>query len=301
MGATITDAMLQAGVRYETVVRPRVLMLIQRYPEGRTTSGFLQLLNEVGPNVLLDWSDHEKPSRVLHVTEYFVQQKIGTEADLKTWLQDPAHISALKSLRGIGDKTADYFKILVGISTSAIDRHLYDFLAQAGIQVKDKDYHEAQAIIHAAAEILKVSRADLDHSIWKYMSSRERSDKHTPGSQYSTRSGSYVLSRYQNDKHAVPEDVNRSAAGSQSITEFSNDATYLRWLDSHPTGYVLNINRNNADDVKLHRASCGYIRVRDRNLTTGAPEKVGSDSKADLLKEAQRRFGQEPDYCRCLA
>jgi hypothetical protein len=60
MGATITDAMLQAGVRYDTVVRPRVHKLIKQYPEGKTTSGFLQLLNKVGSNALLDWSDNEK-------------------------------------------------------------------------------------------------------------------------------------------------------------------------------------------------------------------------------------------------
>jgi hypothetical protein len=171
MGATITDAMLQAGVRYDTVVRPRVHKLIKQYPEGKTTSGFLQLLNKVGSNALLDWSDNEKPNRVLGVAQHFAQQGIETEADLKIWLQDPTHLGALKALRGIGDKTIDYFKILVGMPTAAIDRHLNNFLARGGIE--GSTYDEAQAVIHAAAELLEVDRADLDHSIWKYMSARE--------------------------------------------------------------------------------------------------------------------------------
>jgi len=170
MGATITDAMLQAGVRYDTVVRPRVNKLIKQYPEGKTTSGFLQLLNKVGSNAVLDWPDNEKPIRVLRVAQYFAQEGIQTEVDLKIWLQTPAHLGALKALRGIGDKTIDYFQILVGIPTAAIDRHLNNFLDRA--RVKAKTYDEAQAVIHAAADLLQVNRSDLDHSIWKYMSTR---------------------------------------------------------------------------------------------------------------------------------
>jgi hypothetical protein len=170
MGATITDAILQAGVRYDTVVRPRVHKLIKQYPEGKTTSGFLQLLDKVGSNALLDWSDNEKPNRVLGVTQFFAQQGIEIESDLKIYLQTPAHVGTLKALRGLGDKTIDYFKILVGVPTAAIDRQLNNFLARAGAEANT--YDEAQAVIHAAADLLQVNRADLDHSIWRYMSTR---------------------------------------------------------------------------------------------------------------------------------
>lgn len=170
MGATITDAMLQSGLRYETVVRPRVNKLIQRYPEGKTTSGFLRLLNKIVPNVLLDWSDSKKPTYVFNVTRFFVELRIETETDLRTWLQDPANMTLLKTQQGIGDKTADYFKILVGLPTSAIDRHLSAFLIGAGIEAST--YDEAQMVIHAVADLLRVNRSDLDHSIWKYMSTR---------------------------------------------------------------------------------------------------------------------------------
>ena len=46
MGATITDAMLQAGVKWKTVVKPRRDNII-KYPEARTTTGFHNLLLKV--------------------------------------------------------------------------------------------------------------------------------------------------------------------------------------------------------------------------------------------------------------
>ncbi|MEW6068163.1 MAG: hypothetical protein AB1610_07735 [Nitrospirota bacterium] len=40
MGATITDAMLQAGTTWDTVVKPRIKKLLN-YSEAKTTTGFL--------------------------------------------------------------------------------------------------------------------------------------------------------------------------------------------------------------------------------------------------------------------
>lgn len=39
-----------------------------------------------------------------------------------------------------------------------------------------------------------------------------------------------------------------------------NDEGYLSWLDSHPTGYVLNTTRvPTANYLMLHKATCGYV------------------------------------------
>ena len=50
---------------------------------------------------------------------------------------------------GIKCKTADYFKILMGIKTSAIDRRLYTFFEQAGVKVHD--YTDAKLIVDETA------------------------------------------------------------------------------------------------------------------------------------------------------
>lgn len=171
MGATITDAMLQAGTTYETVVRPRVQRIQEQYPEARTISEFIKIIDEVGIYKILQWKDEEKPKRILGVVNFFKKENIETETDLKQWLQEINNIEKLKRLRGIGNKTADYFKILVGIQTSAVDRHLDTFLSEANIKVNG--YIEAQQLINKAADQMGVNRAYLDHSIWKYMSSKK--------------------------------------------------------------------------------------------------------------------------------
>jgi hypothetical protein len=52
MGATITDAVLQSGINYERVVKPRVEM-VRGYDEARTTTGFLRLLQREGVSKLI--------------------------------------------------------------------------------------------------------------------------------------------------------------------------------------------------------------------------------------------------------
>ena len=168
MGAIISDAILQAGTRYATVVRPRIMNIMALYPEVRTTSGFLQLILKIGVKNVLSWHDDEKPNRVVGATEFFIKEGVETQEDLRTWLSQEGNIQKLLSLRGVGPKTADYFKILAGIQTNAIDRHLLKFLEEAGIQVSN--YQEAQEIINLTADILGLDRAIFDHSIWKYMS-----------------------------------------------------------------------------------------------------------------------------------
>jgi hypothetical protein len=63
MGATICDAVLQAGLKWESVVKPRLEKLRRHYPEAATTSGFFTLIKEVGIKKILNWRDEEKPAR----------------------------------------------------------------------------------------------------------------------------------------------------------------------------------------------------------------------------------------------
>lgn len=172
MGATITDAILQAGLKWESVVKPRIINLRDNKPVAITTTGFSQLVKREGIKKVLDWKDDEKPARILSVIELFKREGIETETDLKSWLQRDANIVKLKKLRGIGDKTADYFKILAGISTNAVDRHLIRFLIMAGIDIKTNEYTRAHTIIDTAAETMNINKSKFDYSIWKYMSDK---------------------------------------------------------------------------------------------------------------------------------
>mgnify|MGYP001078533753 CR=1 FL=1 len=168
MGATICDAMLQAGLHWESVVKPRVEKIKNNYPEAAVTSGFLQLIRRHGAKVLVDFQDEEKPMRIRLITEFFYRMGIETENDLKKWLRQAGNETKLKQQRGVGDKTCDYFKLLVGIPTAAVDRHMTNFLRLAGIE--SSGYNEALEILHETADLMNLNRTVLDHSIWKYMS-----------------------------------------------------------------------------------------------------------------------------------
>ena len=178
MGATITDAVLQAGLRYETVVLPRVQHVMEAFSQAARTSGFLEVLRERGGEEVVHWTHPEKLGRMEAVAELFIEEGVETEADLHCWLcgdgpEDAAmcqaNVAKLAKVRGMGPKTIDYFKILSGEQdTAAIDVHLMRFLAQAGVRVRD--YEDARGAIAEAAASLDVSTAQLDHSIWAYMS-----------------------------------------------------------------------------------------------------------------------------------
>jgi thermostable 8-oxoguanine DNA glycosylase len=170
MGAIVADAVLQANNRYATNVKPRVNSILKTYPEVRTTSELLSLLETIRATEFLNWRDKDRTECFMRVVNLFASEHIETEENLKNWLIDDKNLTKLRSIKGIGPKTVDYFKILVGLKTSAIERHLLAFIKLAGL--RSSSYYEAQAIIDATADILSVKRAYFDHSIWRFMSKR---------------------------------------------------------------------------------------------------------------------------------
>ena len=179
MGATISDAILQAGTKYETVVRPRIERILENYTGAVTTTAFWQLLEEKGPKTVLRWNDDEKPNRVVGFTKFLLEEGIETEKELATWIASESNKTRLLNLRGIGPKTVDYIKILAGLQTVAVDLHLYAFLREAGIEAAN--YEDARDILNHTADIMEIERGLLDHSIWQYMSNRKnRQSKRLP-------------------------------------------------------------------------------------------------------------------------
>lgn len=82
------------------------------------------------------------------------------------------------------------------------------------------------------------------------------------------------------------------------VSFVDDEAEYLRWLDEHPDGYVVNHHRNAGPAyLKLHRATCRSISTDKRtNYTTRAYAKTCSDTRADLDSWA-RSIGGELSEC----
>ncbi len=172
MGATICDAILQAGLNYRTVVGPRVQRLIHNWPSATVTSRFLAMVSLHGLNEVLNWNHPEKPTRIGHLTEFLVTRDVETEQDLAQWLIVEANSLALKELRGVGPKTIDYLKSLVGLPAVAVDRHVRTFVGMAGI--RSSGYAEIRDLVSSAADLLHVEQRALDHAIWEYVAAQAR-------------------------------------------------------------------------------------------------------------------------------
>lgn len=173
MGAIICDSILQAGLNYATVVAPRVQRLLVRWPKARRTSVFVSMTKRLGLADVLNWRDPEKPRRIVELTGFFAGERIETERELHNWLSIAGHAETLLTVRGVGPKTIDYIKSLVGVQTVAVDRHLRTFVARAGLQLRA--YDDVRTVTCAAADILGHEYCALDHAIWSYVSQNRRS------------------------------------------------------------------------------------------------------------------------------
>lgn len=175
IGAAVADAILQANNDYEKNVRPRILRILTNFPEHRTTNEVLKILESIKPIQFLNWNGIDRADRFHGVLTLLAKENVNNEGEFRVWLLNEANLKKLRGIYGIGPKTVDYFKILVGISTSAIDRHLLEFLHLAGLE--SQTYLNAQNIINEAADILSIDRAKFDHSIWQYMRKRNNTRK----------------------------------------------------------------------------------------------------------------------------
>jgi endonuclease III len=97
---------------------------------------------------------------------------LETESDLSKWLCSPGASGELLAIKGIGPKTLDYLKILVGLPTIAVDRHVRSLCQSLGFEFKE--YSEFKSVLCIAAEILAIAPQVLDGIIWEYLSSRSQ-------------------------------------------------------------------------------------------------------------------------------
>lgn len=173
MGATLSDLVLQAGLNYRHVVKPRIENIIIMYSGATTTSSFYRVLLTHGANIVLNWNHPEKPRRLTAVTEFFISEAIEKETELQMWLNNPDNCFKLLKIHGIGLKSVDYLKNLVNIPSIAVDRHIRKFVSMAGLDIQN--YSEIQDVVQKTANIMSIEYSTLDHAIWQFMSETNKS------------------------------------------------------------------------------------------------------------------------------
>jgi hypothetical protein len=165
LGAVLADSVLQAGLNYTTVVRPRVLAILQTHPKCHTISSLLSLIQAGETGAFLNWRHHEKVNRFEALVVFLQWSGIEDIHDLRASLVSDNFCKAIQSVNGIGPKTVDYMACLVGIDSIAVDRHVRAFAKAVG--VKNEDYHFLRESFCCAADLLSLPRREFDAWLWR--------------------------------------------------------------------------------------------------------------------------------------
>ena len=118
IGAIIVDATLQRRQNYHETVKPRVVALIEAWPDAATTSGFRRHLDTGTLSDVISWPSPGRLAQVDDTTRVFEHQGIETVPELRAALGDPAKRTvlreALAGVRHVSPKTLDYIDTLSG-------------------------------------------------------------------------------------------------------------------------------------------------------------------------------------------
>lgn len=169
LGALLADSILQSGLSYKSVVRPRITRILGLYPQAESMHGILNFVQSDNVGVFLDWKGAEKIERFKRIVAHLWRTEVESVADLSAYLMTPLARSEMMQLSGIGNKTFDYMACLAGIDCIPVDRHVLNFTASIGIEVYG--YEETQAVVSYAADLLGIKRRDFDAWLWEMMSS----------------------------------------------------------------------------------------------------------------------------------
>lgn len=169
IGALFVDITLQAGLNYNSVVKPRVQRVLLNYPEADTVTKFNDLIENYGLELIIKWRSKIKINRLKRLVVFALEHQINTCVDFKIFLMDYKNRQKFMKLNGVGPKTVDYTLKLLNFDTVAVDRHIYSFVEMA--EVKTENYAFTKKVVEYAADFLQISRSTMDYSIWRYMSS----------------------------------------------------------------------------------------------------------------------------------
>lgn len=165
LGAVLADSVLQAGLNYTTVVRPRVLAILRTYPTLDTVSSLLELIQEQRTGEFLNWRHQEKVTRFEALVAFLKERGIEDVQDLRSNLSLEQFCDAIQTVNGIGPKTVDYMACLVGIDSIAVDRHVRTFAKSVGVE--NDDYHFLRKSFCCAADLLALPRREFDAWLWR--------------------------------------------------------------------------------------------------------------------------------------
>lgn len=164
IGAVLADSVLQSGLNYNSVVRPRVQRIISSFPDADSVNRLMILVHTQQISDLLNWQHPVKQKRFEDIVIFCDMHHVDGVDDLRSCLVTEEFCEEIQTVNGVGPKTVDYMACLVGIDSVAVDRHIRNFAAKVGII--QTDYVFLKKAFCFAADFLSISRRDFDAWIW---------------------------------------------------------------------------------------------------------------------------------------
>lgn len=168
LGALLGDVCLQPGLRYKTVVYPRVERLAKLFPSAATIEGLDETLRKTDVHVVLGLRNKRKAAVFRGLVECLVDAMVSCTESLQRWIGSRENRERLLQIKGFGPKSLDYLCRLLGICCVAVDRHLRTLAKLAMVELNDYQYLSRVFLI--ASQLLEMRASDLDVSVWRFLS-----------------------------------------------------------------------------------------------------------------------------------
>lgn len=286
---TPTTAVERAIAHFEEQVRPELddvydlVALMERWPDTEEGNTALALH-------LWGYRMWTRAHMLRGLVDYFLSLGVDDQDRLREWARQATFGDFEGQVRGLGPAVFQWLIMRQGVETVKPDVHVHRFVAAVlGRRVSVKD---AVEVVTDAAERLGRSATHLDWAIWE-----------------AGRSGMTTV-----DPGPVPTVERRRVAPSQRSAEatdvtdgvvsfLDDDDGYLRWLDAHPGGYVVNSDRvPKAAYVVLHRAECrtinpAFLAGGAERTWTIAYRKTCADDLAGLARWVRAAVGDGAKAC----
>jgi hypothetical protein len=174
-----TDAVLSINRKYGSFVKPRLDYFVQHYPDVTQLEQMLELIQRHGYEGFQVVWNYKHPDRVRlleRVLNWFVAYRNSTtfqnDIDAMRHWADTTSLDDLgiTSVEGIGFATAQYIRMLLGVSTIKPDRHILRAV-QDGVGHTLPNV-QVVALAEQTAQQLGTDVNKLDYAIWDYYAKR---------------------------------------------------------------------------------------------------------------------------------
>jgi len=169
IGAIVIESILQSGLNYNYVVKPRIEKFYNKYESFYSLSQLDFLLQYNSIEDIMGVNNGRKKKALTDLMKLLFKYEVEYIYQLQDVILSPLFVEEFLSIKGIGNKTLDYLMILLGLDSIAIDRHLFKFLKEFDI---DLSYSDSKKLLVKVAEEMDIDLTELDSFIWNEMSSR---------------------------------------------------------------------------------------------------------------------------------